>query len=69
MFSHQSIKLKIENEDNQNDYLRPTTHKANMHILPEQKLMKLKIENEVLRKLHPHTFQTFHNLRGDIDSR
>jgi len=29
--------------------------------------MKLKIENEVLRKLHPHTQKTVYAFRGDID--
>jgi len=35
--------------------------------IPNEKLMKLKIENEVLRKLHPHTFQNCEAYRGDID--
>jgi len=36
-------------------------------MLSRYQSIKLKIENEVLRKLHPHTQKTVYAFRGDID--
>jgi len=48
-------------------YKKPISSHTYNVILSRYQSIKSKIENEVLRKLHPHTQKTVYAFRGDID--